>query len=335
MLQIRKLSTKTWKHIDTNDGAFILTKFYAKLEFNEFLIVESYGSKRRKYLISDIEVYDIGGSAETFANFEDLFLRLEALKYTGFYKDGDIDLDWGSITGNLSDQTDLQNALDSKVDKITTAGVERVYTINADGSQGTKPTSNFKDVLEFADLAAFPATGESGKIYVALDTNFTYRWSGSAYVQIGGGGDEFFTIGQNSFLINSPGVGIWTQQQITSSAPFNLTRTTLQTNHLLIIPDTLTWQGFVPFDCFLSNVFARYDGGGGADEGIVVYKTTGFTTSPTVIYLKNSHTGATALNETFTSGTTINKGDFIHIFVKRNVNVTNISTRMLLTFKRL
>lgn len=40
------------------------------------------------------------------------------------------------------------------------------------------------DVLEYANLAAFPATGESGKIYVALDTNLTYRWSGSAYVEI-------------------------------------------------------------------------------------------------------------------------------------------------------
>lgn len=43
------------------------------------------------------------------------------------------------------------------------------------------------DVLEFADFASFPTTGETGKIYVALDKNFTYRWSGSAYVQIGGG----------------------------------------------------------------------------------------------------------------------------------------------------
>jgi len=40
------------------------------------------------------------------------------------------------------------------------------------------------DVLEYANLAAFPATGESGKIYVAIDTNLTYRWSGSAYVGI-------------------------------------------------------------------------------------------------------------------------------------------------------
>jgi hypothetical protein len=40
------------------------------------------------------------------------------------------------------------------------------------------------DVLEFADLVAFPATGETGKIYVALDSNKTYRWSGSAYIEI-------------------------------------------------------------------------------------------------------------------------------------------------------
>ena len=43
------------------------------------------------------------------------------------------------------------------------------------------------DVLEFANLASFPATGESGKIYVALDTNKTYRWSGSVYVYITSG----------------------------------------------------------------------------------------------------------------------------------------------------
>lgn len=42
------------------------------------------------------------------------------------------------------------------------------------------------DVLEFASVSVFPDPGESGKIYVALDTNNTYRWSGSAYVQVGG-----------------------------------------------------------------------------------------------------------------------------------------------------
>jgi hypothetical protein len=40
------------------------------------------------------------------------------------------------------------------------------------------------DVIEAANLAAFSGTGETGKIYVALDTGKTYRWSGSAYVEI-------------------------------------------------------------------------------------------------------------------------------------------------------
>lgn len=40
------------------------------------------------------------------------------------------------------------------------------------------------DVLEYASFSKFPTTGESGKIYTALDTNKIYRWSGSAYVVI-------------------------------------------------------------------------------------------------------------------------------------------------------
>lgn len=43
------------------------------------------------------------------------------------------------------------------------------------------------DVLEFANLASFPVIGESGKIYIALDSGFPYRWGGSVYVQVGGG----------------------------------------------------------------------------------------------------------------------------------------------------
>jgi hypothetical protein len=40
------------------------------------------------------------------------------------------------------------------------------------------------DVLNFANLAAFPVAGDAGKIYVTEDNNKTYRWSGSVYVEI-------------------------------------------------------------------------------------------------------------------------------------------------------
>lgn len=59
-----------------------------------------------------------------------------------------------------------------------------------DGS-GLVPSSQLPsyidDVEEYADEASFPVTGETGKIYVALDVNNTFRWSGSAYVEISAG----------------------------------------------------------------------------------------------------------------------------------------------------
>ena len=40
------------------------------------------------------------------------------------------------------------------------------------------------DVLEYASRANFPATGVSGVLYLAVDTNHAWRWSGTTYVEI-------------------------------------------------------------------------------------------------------------------------------------------------------
>lgn len=42
------------------------------------------------------------------------------------------------------------------------------------------------DVVEYENRNSFPDSGESGKIYVDLSDNTTWRWSGSEYVQIKG-----------------------------------------------------------------------------------------------------------------------------------------------------
>lgn len=56
------------------------------------------------------------------------------------------------------------------------------------GTDGKVPTSQLPsyvdDVVEYAKRESFPSTGEAGKIYVAQDTNKTYRWSGTTYVEI-------------------------------------------------------------------------------------------------------------------------------------------------------
>lgn len=72
----------------------------------------------------------------------------------------------------------------------TTAGLPEAIPSNrfANLIDGVVPASQLPsyvdDVLEFATLGNFPLTGEAGKIYVATNTNITYRWSGSAYVEI-------------------------------------------------------------------------------------------------------------------------------------------------------
>lgn len=81
--------------------------------------------------------------------------------------------------------TNINTELGQK-ESASNKGVANGYA-SLDGSgkvPSTQLPSYVDDVVEGANLAALPATGETGKIYVVLDTNKTYRWSGSAYVEI-------------------------------------------------------------------------------------------------------------------------------------------------------
>ena len=48
----------------------------------------------------------------------------------------------------------------------------------------TQLPSYVDDIIEVANYASLPVTGETGKIYITLDNNKIYRWSGSVYVEI-------------------------------------------------------------------------------------------------------------------------------------------------------
>ena len=177
LLKIIKLSTKTWKHNSNIDGDFILTKFYAKQENTDFLLVESYGAKRRKYKINEIEVYNIGGTAETFTNFEDLFLRLEELNYPAFYVDGEFifnpsnyDLeDFTNESLNPFVREDELNFLSNNPTTYPTAttpiaDTDQLFVIQGgvvkkvDKSEiGGGGASNVKEIL--VDLYLLPSTG--------------------------------------------------------------------------------------------------------------------------------------------------------------------------------
>lgn len=60
-----------------------------------------------------------------------------------------------------------------------------IATLNENGVvPASQLPSYVDDVLEYSSYSAFPTEGSTGIIYVTLDDNKTYRWSGSTYVEI-------------------------------------------------------------------------------------------------------------------------------------------------------
>lgn len=91
-------------------------------------------------------------------------------------------------------------------------------------SNGLVPSSQLPsyvdDVLEYPTLSAFPTTGETGKIYVTLDTNLTYRWSGTGYVEI----SKSLALGETSSTAYAGNKGKENRDALTS-LPANLVST--------------------------------------------------------------------------------------------------------------
>ncbi len=106
----------------------------------------------------------------------------------------DVPTKTSDLTNDSGFQTasDVATAISGKVD------TSAVGTTVASLTDGKVPASQLPsyvdDVIEAEDVMHFPVTGESGKIYVALDTNKTYRWSGSGYVEI----SESLALGETS-----------------------------------------------------------------------------------------------------------------------------------------
>ena len=65
------------------------------------------------------------------------------------------------------------------------AVVNGIATLDENGKVPSSQLPSYvDDVLEYANVNSFPTTGEVGKIYVALDTNKIYRFSGTQYTVI-------------------------------------------------------------------------------------------------------------------------------------------------------
>lgn len=118
-----------------------------------------------------------------------------------------------AITGDISTiEGDIATLQDDVADRIPLSqkGANNgVATLDGSGKVPTAQLPSFvDDVIEAADFASLPATGETGKIYITLDDNKTYRWSGSAYVYITSGAVDSVNGKTGIVVLNKSDVGL-------------------------------------------------------------------------------------------------------------------------------
>lgn len=107
------------------------------------------------------------------------------------YSADDIDNDDGSLNDFeifINTTTNAVKFYSSSIIPLDNSLLGKANGIASLDASGKVPTaflpSYVDDVLEYANKAAFPTTGEAGKIYIDKATNKTYRWGGSGYVEI-------------------------------------------------------------------------------------------------------------------------------------------------------
>lgn len=83
----------------------------------------------------------------------------------------------------IGDTSELNNKVQEFID--SKGAPNGLASLNESGIiPSAQLPSYVDDVIEVDTFSNLPGTGESGKIYIVQDTNLTYRWSGTAYVEI-------------------------------------------------------------------------------------------------------------------------------------------------------
>ena len=109
---------------------------------------------------------------------------LKTVAFTGKYSDLDGRPASLPANGGNADTVDGKHASDF-LPPSAKGAASGVASLDESGRvPAAQLPSYVDDVLEYATVSAFPAQGEAGKIYVATQTNLTYRWSGTGYVEI-------------------------------------------------------------------------------------------------------------------------------------------------------
>lgn len=142
-------------------------------------------SHNEVYVGTDHHVYSNGKQAVNLSDTQALTNKTYNGYTLGAACAKGVDTTVTSGGANLITSGGAYTALANKVNTSAIGAANGVASLDANGKVPTAQLPSYvDDVLEYSVKSSFPTTGETGKIYVDTSTNKTYRWSGSAYVEI-------------------------------------------------------------------------------------------------------------------------------------------------------
>ena len=252
-----------------------------------------------------------------------------------------------SLDSNLQSAfTAVGTAIKGKISSSEKGVANGVATLDGGGKIPSAQLPSFvDDVVEYANLAAFPATGVTGIMYVAIDTNRTYRWSGTVYTQITSGAVDSVAGKTGVVTLVKSDVGLGNVDNTADVNKAVLSATKLATARTISISGDLTWStsfdgtGNVTAAGTLANsgvTSGTYKSVTVNAKGLVTGGTNpttvsgyGITDAMTTSHSANAITGfgtSTVMNGTAAAGTStlVSRADHVHASdtSKANTNQT-------------
>lgn len=217
--------------------------------------------------------------------------------------------------------TSTINALAFK-ESLSSKGIPNGYA-SLDGA-GHVPAAELPsyvdDVVEYADFASLPAAGETGKIYVTLDDNLTYRWSGSSYVELTDTTAVWGNISgllSNQLDLNNELVAIDSKAETLNKSANGVDESTHSDPIITINADTTKFD-VKAFTYYINGEKYTYPGGTAVDPGFVVsdnFVIVGVNSAGLVFAPKNTFFTSIDLETTLEIGgiATLNGSDILTV----------------------
>jgi hypothetical protein len=130
-----------------------------------------------------------------------------------------------ACVGNDSRLSDSRDPTAHEHPQSDVTGLTAALAAKADLVAGKIPAgqlpSYVDDVLEVADATALPDAGESGKIWITLDTGHSWRWTGSAWLDLDATSDQRTTDLEADILLKASSTALATEASVRLAADLN------------------------------------------------------------------------------------------------------------------